>query len=931
MSGLPMKKKVQGVVKAVLSGDTVVIVKPGMPKGGPPPEVRLSLSSLKAPAVKPGGSGGDEPYAWASREFLRKALAGKNVMFIAEYNVPQLNRPMGTIYCENSSGEVESVSRMILREGLARVRRPNNPKEDRSFDYEELCLLEDDAQEQKIGLFQEGDMPPELGRTILDTPDTVDYLTKVRGKPVEGVVDYIINGSVMKILIQEKPGFYRHLTVCLSGVQSPGFRRPETEDAEGASPPALVAMPFALNAKFYTESVLLQRDVEVVFEGADKSGNLYGQVNQTGSAVRVAENLLRMGYAKTVAWSMQMTSNASVLRATEKSAMKARVGIWHDYVPNPNAAVASTDVYHGRVVEIFSGDVIIVADDATGDFRRVCFASLRAPKLGRGSDRDMPVAWEAREYLRQRLIGRRVKVSVDYQRKPQPESPMKDIMSYATITKDRGGKENTEEDIGMGLVAGGFVSLIRHRSDEERARNYEQYVQLEKEATNAKKGIHSDKNIPVRRVNDLTGSENKKRNRDMLSSFADSGPHKGILEYASTGSRYRIYLPSHSCTLALALKGVRCPVPSRTLHGESAAQPGQPFGDEALHFVKLSFLQRDVQVDISSVDKTGAFLGTVRLTGQTPQAPMIDIGLSLLSHGYASLNEFFDPDRDEGGQIYSKTQEDAKTADKGIWKDYKVQEAAAQKEIEAQQTAGQVRGRVVDVGYGGKIVLHAGVPNVEESIRILETSLATLDVGDSNLPISMIKPGDGYAGKSAYDGSWYRCRVYSIDANSGKAKVRFIDYGIDDVVSARDLKRLPSEASGIPKLAFPIRFQYVVVPGDGDDYGIDAGQYLRELVYGKEVTAEVAYRDSDGTAIATVSLDGKDVASEMLKVGLARVLRQYNRHSKAAFEKYAADEEIGKKTHNYLWVHGDPYGSDEDDAEADKEARERRYGGVPRK
>jgi len=67
-------------VKEVLSGDTVVLM--GAPKGGPPPEIRLTLSSLIAPRLANNARAGetkDEPFAWESREFLRKTLIGKQV------------------------------------------------------------------------------------------------------------------------------------------------------------------------------------------------------------------------------------------------------------------------------------------------------------------------------------------------------------------------------------------------------------------------------------------------------------------------------------------------------------------------------------------------------------------------------------------------------------------------------------------------------------------------------------------------------------------------------------------------------------------------------------------------------------------------------------------------------------------------------------
>lgn len=58
----------------------------------------------------------------------------------------------------------------------------------------------------------------------------------------------------------------------------------------------------------------------------------------------------------------------------------------------------------------------------------------------------------------------------------------------------------------------------------------------------------------------------------MLDSFASAGPMKGILEYASTGSRFRIFLSKGSALIGLALKGVRSPVPSRTNIGQDGSK-----------------------------------------------------------------------------------------------------------------------------------------------------------------------------------------------------------------------------------------------------------------------------------------------------------------------------------------------------------------------
>ena len=40
----------------------------------------------------------DEPFAWEAREFLRKKLIGKEVVFTVEYKVPSTGREYGFLY-----------------------------------------------------------------------------------------------------------------------------------------------------------------------------------------------------------------------------------------------------------------------------------------------------------------------------------------------------------------------------------------------------------------------------------------------------------------------------------------------------------------------------------------------------------------------------------------------------------------------------------------------------------------------------------------------------------------------------------------------------------------------------------------------------------------------------------------------------------------
>ncbi len=102
----------RGIVKQILSGDAIVIR--GQPKGGPPPERTLCFSNIQAPKVarraNPTVEGAtetkDEPFAWQAREYLRKKLIGREVVFTVEYKAPGTGREYGCVYLgRDQSGE----------------------------------------------------------------------------------------------------------------------------------------------------------------------------------------------------------------------------------------------------------------------------------------------------------------------------------------------------------------------------------------------------------------------------------------------------------------------------------------------------------------------------------------------------------------------------------------------------------------------------------------------------------------------------------------------------------------------------------------------------------------------------------------------------------------------------------------------------------
>ena len=70
-----------------------------------------------------------------------------------------------------------------------------------------------------------------------------------------------------------------------------------------------------------------------------------------------------------------------------------------------SAGTKLSDKFTGVVCEVVSGDCIVVRDAANKQERRVNLSSIRAPRMGRKGEKPEDWATEAKEFLRQRLIG----------------------------------------------------------------------------------------------------------------------------------------------------------------------------------------------------------------------------------------------------------------------------------------------------------------------------------------------------------------------------------------------------------------------------------------------------------------------------------------------------------------------------------------------
>ena len=67
-------------------------------------------------------------------------------------------------------------------------------------------------------------------------------------------------------------------------------------------------------------------------------------------------------------------------------------------------------------------------------------------------------------------------------------------------------------------------------------------------------------------------------------------------------------MPKDNQTLTLVLGGIRAPRTAR-----NPSEKSEPYGEEAFEFSTRRYMQRDVEIEVDGVDKSGGFIGSLIL------------------------------------------------------------------------------------------------------------------------------------------------------------------------------------------------------------------------------------------------------------------------------------------------------------------------------
>ncbi|XP_060519354.1 staphylococcal nuclease domain-containing protein 1 [Cylas formicarius] len=887
----PVPKR--AIVKQILSGDSVII---RASVGAPPPEKQINFSGVTAPklARRPGDANAtgtetkDEPWAWEAREFLRKKLIGEEILFILEKS-SNTNREYGTIYLGKDINSAENITESLVSEGLASVRREGVKP---TPELTRLQQLEDAAKSAGKGKW--GNNPS--SEHVRDVKWSIDnmraFVEKNENKQFDAIIEHVRDGSTIRAFLL--PDFY-YITVMVAGIRCPGFKL----DGQGRPDPNQ-KVEYAEEARYYVEVRLLQRDVKIVLHSVNNTNN-----NVVGSILHpkgnIAENLVREGFAKCVDWSLTPLPSDVVkkLRAAERQAKNEQKRLWKGWQSSAPQITGKEKEFTATVVEVINGDALQVKL-ANGTSKKIFLASIRPPReTGKANDDegkplprpkgfrplyDIPWMFEAREYLRKKLIGKKVQVIVDYIQGARDGFPEKVCATVLSNSKN----------VAEALVSKGLATVVRYRQDDDqRSCRYDELVKAESKAEKSQLGLHSKKDSAPLRVTEIDAARAKLE----LATFQRAQRLDAIVEFVASGSRFRLYIPKSNSLCTFLLGGINCPRASRPATGTLPASEGEEFGDEALQYSKERCLQREVSIQVDTHDKAGNFIGWLWIDN-------VNLSVSLVKEGFASVH--FTGEKSAYASQLKQAEESAKAQKLRRWKNHVEEEVKEKVEEERVNVERKVNFEEVVVTEitpeGGFFVQRfADGPKLDSLCAKLRQEF------EANPPLSGAfnpRKGDLCAAQYSVDNQWYRVKVEKVQG--GKATVYYIDYGNREVLPTARLASLPAAYTADKPFASEYVMPYVSLPKD-EEFRELAIKFLKADTSDK-LYLNLEYKNQGAPPAASLHKDtsgASDIFRSLIADGFLMVDKVKSRRQNKLLEDYRQAQDQAKKEHLNIWEYGD--------------------------
>lgn len=274
---------------------------------------------------------------------------------------------------------------------------------------------------------------------------------------------------------------------------------------------------------------------------------------------------------------------------------------------------ASDGFKTGIVKEVPSGDCMVIMGTnwASGPppVKTICLGGLVVPRVGRRETPDEPFAFQAREFLRKKLIGRTVKFRVDF------------IVPGGT--RELGVVMLGEENVAESVVAAGWAKLRERKGDEGSL-----LKELAAAAENAQLGLWTQ--VPGAAAASIRDVKEGVEDAQAVKERAGGAELPAVVEYVQAADRMRILLGPPYHVITFNLSGIKAP---GTRRNDDGTETAEPHAREAKFLIERTMLNRDVVVTLEGCDKFNNFFGSMRLKKE-------NLAETLLTQGMAKCVEW---------------------------------------------------------------------------------------------------------------------------------------------------------------------------------------------------------------------------------------------------------------------------------------------------
>lgn len=289
-----------------------------------------------------------DPWAWESKEELRKLTIGKKVKVVMEFSrtvkagEQDKNRDYATVFLEKNN---KNVSCYLLEKGLLKT-NVTKSGDNASKYLEDLLASEKKASDARIALHSNQAAPIRVFNDLVNNPKkSKDFEAMVMKRPnrkMNGVVEYCFSGMRFKVRLD---GENTAIAYSLLGVKTLVNDKNQPQLLEWAN-----------EAQQFAKDTLFQKEVVVEPEFCDKRGNFFGTLtlkNKKDFGVM----LIQEGLAMVSVVSNKAPHNINELEKEEAKAKADQIGIWDKSLKLTQDSSSQKKVKMNEVLQVQMTDI----------------------------------------------------------------------------------------------------------------------------------------------------------------------------------------------------------------------------------------------------------------------------------------------------------------------------------------------------------------------------------------------------------------------------------------------------------------------------------------------------------------------------------------------------------------------------------------------